>query len=30
MPVDDFEETLQLESLPEEENGFYQTIGGFV
>ena len=30
MPVDDFEETLQLESLPEEENGIYQTIGGFV
>jgi len=30
MPVDDFEETLQLESLPEEENGFYQTMGGFV
>ena len=30
MPVDDFEESLQLESLPEEENGFYQTMGGFV
>ena len=30
MPVDDFKESLQLESLPEEENGFYQTIGGFV
>ena len=30
MPVDDFKESLQLESLPGEENGFYQTIGGFV
>ncbi len=30
MPVDEFEETLQLESLPEEENDIYQTMGGFV
>jgi len=30
MPVDEFEETLQLESLPEEESDIYQTVGGFV
>ena len=30
MPVDEFEETLQLEGLPEEESDIYQTVGGFV
>jgi putative hemolysin len=30
MSVDDFRESLQLESLPEEEDGIYQTMGGFI
>ena len=30
LPVDAFKEALHLESLPEEENGLYHTLGGFV
>jgi putative hemolysin len=30
MPVSDFKESLQLDSLPGEETGIYQTMGGFV
>lgn len=30
MPVDDFIESLQLEGMPKEEDGIYQTMGGFV
>jgi putative hemolysin len=28
--VEEFKEALSLERLPEEENGLYQTVGGFV
>jgi putative hemolysin len=28
--IEEFKEALALESLPEEENGLYQTVGGFV
>jgi putative hemolysin len=28
--IEEFKEALALESLPEEENGLYQTMGGFV
>jgi len=30
LPVDAFKEAVHLESMPGEENGLYQTIGGFV
>ncbi len=30
MPVDDFKDTLNLEKLPDEEDGIYQTMGGFM
>ena len=30
LPVDDFKEAIHLERLPGEENGLYQTVGGFV
>jgi len=29
LPIDVFKETLHLEELPDEENGLYQTAGGF-
>jgi putative hemolysin len=29
LPIDVFKETLELEELPDEENGLYQTAGGF-
>lgn len=30
LPVDDFKEAIHLERLPEEGNGLYQTVGGFM
>jgi putative hemolysin len=30
LPIDDFKELFGIERLPKEENGLYQTIGGFV
>ena len=30
LPIDDFKELFDIERLPKEENGLYQTIGGFV
>ena len=30
MPVDEFKELFQLNKLPEEETGIYQTLGGFM
>ena len=30
LPIDDFKELFVIERLPKEENGLYQTIGGFV
>jgi putative hemolysin len=30
LPIDDFKALFNIERLPKEENGFYQTIGGFV
>jgi putative hemolysin len=30
MPLDDFKEIFEIDTLPEEDSGLYQTIGGFV
>ena len=30
LPIDEFKELFNLKSLPEEDSGYYQTIGGFV
>jgi putative hemolysin len=30
LPIDDFKRRFDIEKLPREENGLYQTIGGFV
>lgn len=30
LPIDDFKKTFDIASLPEEESGAYQTLGGFV
>ena len=30
MPLDDFKEVFDIDTLPEEDSGLYQTIGGFV
>ncbi len=30
MPIDEFKDLFDIERLPKEENGLYQTIGGFV
>ena len=30
LPIDEFKELFDLKSLPEEDSGYYQTIGGFV
>lgn len=30
MPVDDFKSTLDIKSLPDEDSGTFQTLGGFV
>jgi len=30
MPVDDFKETLDIDKLPDEDDGTYQTMGGFM
>ncbi len=30
LPVDDFKEIFHIRELPEEDSGYYQTIGGFV
>lgn len=30
LPIDDFKELFDIERMPKEENGLYQTIGGFV
>ena len=30
LPIDDFKELFGIERLPKEENGLYQTVGGFV
>lgn len=30
LPIDEFKELFNLRSLPEEDSGYYQTIGGFV
>jgi putative hemolysin len=30
LPIDEFKDTFGLDRMPEEENGLYQTIGGFV
>ncbi len=30
LPVDEFKEIFRIRKLPEEESGYYQTIGGFV
>ncbi len=30
LPVDELKELLEIERLPEEESGLYQTVGGFV
>jgi putative hemolysin len=30
LPIDDFKALFDIERLPKEEDGFYQTIGGFV
>ena len=29
-PVDEFKELFHLKGLPEEERGYYQTLGGFM
>lgn len=30
LPIDDFKAIFEIDKLPKEDNGLYQTIGGFV
>ena len=30
LPIDEFKNTLEIDNLPEEDSGMYQTVGGFV
>jgi putative hemolysin len=30
LPIDEFKNTLEIDNLPEEDTGMYQTVGGFV